>query len=123
MVLYTVLTELIFRTARIFAPSKSWLATVTSENDWKHKKPHKGKVVWMHCASLGEFEMGKPILEGFLNRNPHWSGVVTFFSPSGYEPRKNYERATVHYFAGRCALRSFKMVKVLQPDIGSICAL
>ena len=51
------------------------------------------KVVWMHCASLGEFEMGKPILEGFLNRNPHWSGVVTFFSPSGYEPRKNYERA------------------------------
>ena len=97
MVLYPVLTELIFRTARIFAPSKSWLATVTSENDWKHKKPHKGKVVWMHCASLGEFEMGKPILEGFLNRNPHWSGVVTFFSPSGYEPRKNYERATVHY--------------------------
>ncbi len=117
MVLYPVLTELIFRTARIFAPSKSWLGTVTSENDWKHKKPHKGKVVWMHCASLGEFEMGKPILEGFLNRNPHWSGVVTFFSPSGYEPRKNYERATVHYLPVDAPSEVSKWLKYCNPTL------
>ncbi|MDB2626882.1 hypothetical protein N9Y13_00180 [Schleiferiaceae bacterium] len=117
MVLYPVFTELIFRTARIFAPSKSWLGTVTSENDWKHKKPHKGKVVWMHCASLGEFEMGKPILEGFLNRNPHWSGVVTFFSPSGYEPRKNYERATVHYLPVDTPSEVSKWLKYCNPTL------
>jgi 3-deoxy-D-manno-octulosonic-acid transferase len=51
----------------------------------------------MHCASLGEFEMGKPAFEAFLDRHSDWKGVVTFFSPSGYEPRKNYARATVHY--------------------------
>lgn len=97
MVLYPVLSELVFRASRILAPSKSWLGTVGAAKTWKQKEPLKGKVVWMHCASLGEFEMGKPILEGFLNNNPQWSGVVTFFSPSGYEPRKNYQRATVHY--------------------------
>jgi len=97
MVLYPVLTELIFRAARILAPAKSWLGTVAADKAWKQKEPLQGKVVWMHCASLGEFEMGKPILEGFLDNNPNWSGLVTFFSPSGYEPRKNYPRATVHY--------------------------
>jgi 3-deoxy-D-manno-octulosonic-acid transferase len=51
-------------------------------------------VIWFHCASLGEFEMGRPVMEGFLDRNPHWQLLVTFYSPSGYEFRKNYARAT-----------------------------
>lgn len=42
-------------------------------------------VCWMHAASLGEYEMGIPVLEEFLSRHPHYQIVITFFSPSGYE--------------------------------------
>jgi 3-deoxy-D-manno-octulosonic-acid transferase len=117
MLLYPALTELIFRTARIFASSKSWLGTVGADKAWKQKEPLKGKVVWMHCASLGEFEMGKPILEGFLSNNPHWSGIVTFFSPSGYEPRKNYQRASVHYLPVDAPSEVSKWLKYCNPSL------
>src|SRR5271155_1046535 len=44
--------------------------------------------IWMHCASLGEFEQGRPILERLSKEYPGFALVVTFFSPSGYELRK-----------------------------------
>lgn len=53
------------------------------------------KVIWMHCASLGEFEQGRPIFEKLKEHNPAHKYVVTFFSPSGYEIRKEYEMADV----------------------------
>lgn len=43
----------------------------------------------MHCSSLGEFEQGKPLLESIKQQYPHYFILVTFFSPSGYEIRKN----------------------------------
>ncbi|PWG79698.1 3-deoxy-D-manno-octulosonic acid transferase [Pararcticibacter amylolyticus] len=49
--------------------------------------------VWFHFASLGEFEQGRPVLEELKKANPHDSFIVTFFSPSGYELRKNYTLA------------------------------
>lgn len=49
----------------------------------------KGPIIWMHCASLGEFEQGRPILEALRKENPHCRILLTFFSPSGYEVRKN----------------------------------
>ncbi|NLP57825.1 3-deoxy-D-manno-octulosonic acid transferase [Lutibacter sp. B1] len=52
-------------------------------------------VIWMHCASLGEFEQGRPIIEKLKEQNPLKKIVVTFFSPSGYEVRKNYDVADV----------------------------
>jgi 3-deoxy-D-manno-octulosonic-acid transferase len=51
------------------------------------------KVVWFHCASLGEFEQGRPIIEAFRDRCPGQKILLTFFSPSGFEKRKNYEGA------------------------------
>jgi 3-deoxy-D-manno-octulosonic-acid transferase len=51
------------------------------------------QVVWFHCASLGEFEQGRPVMEALKKAHPDKSLVVTFFSPSGYEIRKNYELA------------------------------
>mgnify|MGYP005985782629 CR=1 FL=1 len=57
------------------------------------KKEHK--IIWFHAASLGEFEQGRPIIEGVKNEHPTYKIVVTFFSPSGYEIRKNYELADV----------------------------
>lgn len=47
-------------------------------------------VIWFHCASLGEFEQGRPVLERFRQEHPGWFVLLTFFSPSGYEVRKNY---------------------------------
>ncbi|MFK5957350.1 MAG: glycosyltransferase N-terminal domain-containing protein [Lutibacter sp.] len=55
----------------------------------------KDNVIWFHCASLGEFEQGRPILEKLKIENPTHKIVLTFFSPSGYEVRKNYEIADV----------------------------
>ncbi|MEM6724734.1 MAG: glycosyltransferase N-terminal domain-containing protein [Bacteroidota bacterium] len=48
--------------------------------------------IWVHCASLGEFEQGRPIIEGLKARYPDQPIVLTFFSPSGYRIRKNYEQ-------------------------------
>jgi len=50
-------------------------------------------VIWMHCASLGEFEQGRPIIEAIRTQYPQFQILLTFFSPSGYEIRKNYEHA------------------------------
>ena len=50
-------------------------------------------VAWFHCASLGEFEQGRPVIEKFKETFPEYKIVLTFFSPSGYEVRKNYEGA------------------------------
>ena len=52
-----------------------------------------GKWVWIHCASLGEFEQGRPVIEALKSWNPSINILLTFFSPSGYEIRKNYELA------------------------------
>jgi len=54
---------------------------------------HEDHIIWFHCASLGEFEQGRPVLEEYKKRNPGCSVLLTFFSPSGYEVRKNYEHA------------------------------
>lgn len=55
----------------------------------KNKEP----LIWFHCASLGEFEQGKPVMEEFKKRHPSWKLLLTFFSPSGYNVRKDYELA------------------------------
>lgn len=52
--------------------------------------PPNKKVVWMHCASLGEYEQGLPVLTALKNKYPTYFYLVTFFSPSGYEVRKNH---------------------------------
>ncbi len=51
------------------------------------------KVVWMHCSSLGEFEQGRPIIENLRGKMYDVKFLITFFSPSGYEVRKNYNGA------------------------------
>ena len=53
------------------------------------------RVVWFHAASLGEFEQGRPLMERLRKAHPEYKIVLTFFSPSGYEVRKNYDGADV----------------------------
>lgn len=54
---------------------------------------NKRPVIWIHCASLGEFEQGRPVLEKLKATHPTHAIMLTFFSPSGYEVRKNYAMA------------------------------
>ena len=49
------------------------------------------RIVWVHVASLGEFEQGRPIIERIRKTHPEYKILLTFFSPSGYEVRKNYQ--------------------------------
>ncbi len=53
------------------------------------------KIIWMHVSSLGEFEQGRPVIEQIKENYPSYKIVLTFFSPSGYEIRKNYPLADV----------------------------
>ena len=59
----------------------------------KHSSNQAIKTAWFHAASLGEFEQARPVLEAYRERHPEARIVVTFFSPSGYEVRKNYALA------------------------------
>lgn len=56
---------------------------------------NEDKSIWMHCASLGEFEQGRPLIEKIKKQFPDYKLVLSFFSPSGYEVRKDYDFADV----------------------------
>ena len=59
----------------------------------RHQIDKNARYVWFHAASLGEFEQGRPLMERFRRDHPEYKILLTFFSPSGYEVRKNYEGA------------------------------
>ncbi|GAB2833846.1 glycosyltransferase N-terminal domain-containing protein [Ferruginibacter profundus] len=61
-------------------------------------KNPKSKIIWMHCASLGEFEQGRPLLESLRKQDANLKIVLTFFSPSGYEVMKDYKGADVVFY-------------------------
>jgi 3-deoxy-D-manno-octulosonic-acid transferase len=58
----------------------------------------KEKIIWFHCASLGEFEQGRPVIEAIKSTFSDHKILLTFFSPSGYEVRKNYSGADYVYY-------------------------
>lgn len=96
--IYTIAIHLYtlgLRTAALFGHSKARLMVT----GWKEvpaalARLEKGKpTVWFHAASLGEFEQARPVLEAYRQRHPECQVLVTFFSPSGYEVRKNYAQA------------------------------
>jgi 3-deoxy-D-manno-octulosonic-acid transferase len=74
-------------------------------------------VLWVHAASLGEFEQGRPVIEAFREKFPDWQVVLTFFSPSGYEIRKNYDRADwVTYLPADTRRNARDFLELVQPD-------
>ncbi len=69
-----------------------------------------GPIIWFHCASLGEFEQGRPVIEAIKHRHSNYRVLLTFFSPSGYEARKNYSGADIILYLpldGKSNARSF----------------
>ncbi|MEL6925183.1 MAG: glycosyltransferase N-terminal domain-containing protein, partial [Bacteroidota bacterium] len=76
------------------------------------------KVVWLHAASLGEFEQGRPLLEAIKKQQPATQIILSFFSPSGYQIRKDYELADhVCYLPLDTATNAKAFVAAVQPDI------
>lgn len=61
----------------------------------REKVDPQAKYVWFHAASLGEFEQGRPLMELLRKNHPEYKILLTFFSPSGYEVRKNYQGADI----------------------------
>ncbi|MBE7691771.1 3-deoxy-D-manno-octulosonic acid transferase [Tenacibaculum finnmarkense] len=79
------------------------------------------KVIWFHAASLGEFEQGRPIIEALKERYKNHKIVVTFFSPSGYEIRKNYPLAdVVCYLPFDTKANVQKFIAKIHPEIAII---
>lgn len=76
------------------------------------------KVIWMHCASLGEFEQGRPLLEAIREKYPPYKVLLTFFSPSGYEVQKNYTGADwVFYLPLDGRKRAKKFLDIVHPEL------
>lgn len=75
------------------------------------------KHIWFHFASLGEFEQGRPVLEKLKSLYPAKKIVVTFFSPSGYEIRKNYALADVFYLPIDTAANAKRFITCINPEM------
>jgi len=79
---------------------------------------HNEKIAWFHCASMGEFEQGRPVIEAFRDEFPQFKILLTFFSPSGYEIRKNYEGADhVFYLPIDTKKNAEKFISIVNPEI------
>jgi 3-deoxy-D-manno-octulosonic-acid transferase len=76
--------------ARLFIKGRKGWKVVFSE-----KIDRTYQYIWFHCASLGEFEQGRPVIEEVKKRFSEYKILLTFFSPSGYEVRKNYSGADI----------------------------
>lgn len=74
------------------------------------------EIIWFHCASLGEFEQGRPVMERLKREQPQVKILLTFFSPSGYEVRKNYAGADyVYYLPADTPTNAKHFIKVFKP--------
>ena len=74
---------------------KMWRGEREAFKILREKVDPNAKYVWFHAASLGEFEQGRPLMEQLRKEYPEYKILLTFFSPSGYEVRKNYEGADI----------------------------
>lgn len=87
-------------------------------SEWKKLKNVQEQRIWVHCASLGEFEQGKPLIEALKEAFPDYKIVLTFFSPSGYQVRKNTPIADYVFYMpldGPSASRRF--IKAIKPKM------
>lgn len=123
MFLYNVLiyvASFLLRLIAVFSP-KIKLFVVGRKGVFKLLKTSittEKPVVWIHAASLGEFEQGRPVIEEIKKEYPQHQIVLTFFSPSGYEIRKNYELVTVVSYLPLDTIKNAKeFIKIVNPSV------
>jgi 3-deoxy-D-manno-octulosonic-acid transferase len=95
---------------------------INGRKNWKTSlqalRKFDAKYIWIHCASLGEFEQGRPFIEEIKRKYPQYSICLTFFSPSGYEIRKNYELADIVFYLPKDSASNAKaFLEILKPEI------
>lgn len=121
--LYHTSIQLYALTARLAAlfsdKARKW---VQGRNDWvghlQEALPANKPVLWFHCASLGEFEQGRPVMEALRKEYPQYALLLTFYSPSGYEIRKNYPGAdTVAYLPADTTSTARRFLQIVQPRL------
>lgn len=84
----------------------------------KNKVSPEDNKIWFHCASLGEFEQARPVMELFKQRNPSFKILLTFYSPSGYEVRKNYTGADyVFYLPADTVANARQFIELVNPSL------
>ncbi|MBQ3657352.1 MAG: 3-deoxy-D-manno-octulosonic acid transferase [Bacteroidales bacterium] len=121
MLLYTLGIKLYNSGAKMIAPfnEKAKLYSKGRENLFENlsqKVKPTDKNVWFHVSSLGEFEQGRPVMEKFKEQNPDYKIILTFFSPSGYEVRKNYKGADyVGYIPADTPKNAKKFLDIVNP--------
>lgn len=85
---------------------------------WKLINPKYAPTVWVHCASLGEFEQGRPVIEALKKHYPEVKILLTFFSPSGFEIRKHYHHADfICYLPADSPSNALKFIEIFQPHL------
>ena len=97
---------------------KMWRGERETFDILRQKTDPNAKYLWFHAASLGEFEQGRPIMERLRKSHPEYKILLTFFSPSGYEVRKNYEGADiVCYLPLDTPLNVRRFFKIIHPEM------
>ena len=94
---------------------------VEGRKNWKNKLQNAGNLegcIWFHCASLGEFEQGRPLLEKLKSQYPQKPILLTFFSPSGYSIRKDYPLADyICYLPIDTPGNARRFMEIVKPDL------
>lgn len=95
---------------------KMWRGEREAFKILKQKVDPNAKYIWFHAASLGEFEQGRPLMERIRKDNPQYKILLTFYSPSGYEVRKNYEEADIIcYMPVDTRLNAIRFLRLVRP--------
>jgi len=120
---YRLFTGVYFLLLRFYAlfnnKAKAW---VEGRKNWQPKLAEASKnwqgCIWFHCASLGEFEQGRPLIELIKQKHPSQKILLTFFSPSGYLVRKNYDVADyVTYLPTDTPENAQQFLNIVQPKL------
>ncbi|WP_080054182.1 3-deoxy-D-manno-octulosonic acid transferase [Spirosoma aerolatum] len=115
-----VFQQLVKLAARFNPKARLWNE---GRRDWAEKLTvmlagNTSPVVWFHAASLGEFEQGRPVMEAFRKTYPAYKILLTFFSPSGYEVRKNYDGADyILYLPADTPSNARQFVEIVKPQL------
>lgn len=123
MLLYNICIILYAQIVRVVAlwnnKAKQWVEGRRDIFEHMARKINKAdRVIWLHVASLGEFEQGRPIIEQIRKEHPEYKILLTFFSPSGYEIRKNYEGADyIFYLPIDTPLNVKRFLDIAHPEI------
>ena len=97
---------------------KMWRGEREAFRILKEKVEPGARYVWFHAASLGEFEQGRPLMEQLRRDHPDLKILLTFFSPSGYEVRKNYEGADIIcYLPLDTPTNARRFLRLVQPEV------